>query len=239
MSCQVTMTGAVVVGGNCGCSGGLNSGTPNSKTQGLGFACASTIFPAVVSTDCPTTITTTGAVGSQWKELPATDDLSAVYLLVVRGQSPYRLRIGADVSRLAGASGTFPTSFGGGETFAFTVDGVAVSVTFQAGDQTAAQVASRVNQAAIAAGLDFLTMSVATSGQLALAGKATGVQGSLAITTPNATIGFAAASTSVGSGADVDSQGLFVNQFDQSTAPSRVQISGNVQVEVLAAGVAA
>jgi hypothetical protein len=237
MGCQVTMQGAITIpGGGCGCSG---SGTPSTKVQGLGFACSATTYPAVQSTDCPSQITTSGAVGDNWRELPATEGLSSIYLLMARGSSPFRLRIGADAAKLTGAGGTFPTSFAGGELFGFTADGTAVPVTFTSGAQTALQVAAEINQAAIGAGLDWLPASVLSSGQLQLSGKATGGQGSLVVTTTNATIGFPSASTVAGAGSDLDSQGLFLNQFDQSNAPSRVQVSGNTQIEVFAAGVAA
>jgi hypothetical protein len=236
MACQVTLQGAIAVGGgNCGCSGGSSS-----KVQGLGFACNAATYAAIVSTDCALAVATVGAIGQNWRDLPALEGLSVIQLLMVKGSSPFRLRLGADVAKLVGTGGTFPTSFAGSETFAFEADGVLVSVVFTSGAQTAAQVALQINQAALAAGLDYLPASVLTSGQLQLAGKATGVQGSIDITTANATIGFASATAlAVGAGADVDSQGLFLNQFESSSAPARVQISGNVSIEVFAAGMAA
>jgi hypothetical protein len=40
----------------------------------------------------------------------------------------------------------------------------------------------------------------------------------------------------VGEGSDVDVNGLFMTQFNSSGAPTRIQVSGSAQIEVLAAG---
>lgn len=234
MACQLTLQGNVVVGGHgCGCDGG------SQKIQGLSFACPQTLFQGIGGTDCAVQIITPGAPGDNFVELPGSGMVGTYQLLIVRTTAPVVLRVGAAPAELLGVSGSFPTSFAGGETFAVTVDGVAVAATFTSGDQSAAQVAARVNQAAIAAGLTFLPVSVQTNGQLRIRGLKTGVDGSLDITTANATIGFpSAAAEAIGGGVDQDVNGLLVQQFPSSAAPTRIQISGSAQVEVLAAGTA-
>ena len=55
----------------------------------------------------------------------------------------------ADVARVEGSGGTFPTGFAGGETLELAVDGAAsFTTTFTAGAQTAAQAAAEINAAA-------------------------------------------------------------------------------------------
>jgi hypothetical protein len=148
------------------------------------------------------------------------------------------LRIGAAPAQVLGSGGSFPTTFSGGETLAFTVDGTAVAVTFTAAAQSAANVASEINQAAIAAGLTFLPAAVQSSGQLSLTGSATGVQGSVEVTAGNATIGLPTADLVRGAGEDVRVNGTALLQFDASNPPSRIQVSGSAQIEVLSAGAA-
>lgn len=69
---------------------------------------------------------------------------------------------------VTGVSGTYPTTFGGGETLVLGYDGAAnFTTTFLSGDQAVADVVARINQYA---GITFATVS---SGQVRL----TGVQG--------------------------------------------------------------
>lgn len=236
MTCTVELSGRVVVGGpGCGCSG---SSSPNQKIQGLSFGCPGVVFGAVASTDCAVGIATAGAVGDAFVELPTSDSLGAFHLLVVKTTAPAMLRIGAAPAQVLGSGGSFPTGFGGGETLTFDVDGTTVAVTFTAGAQSAAQVAAEINQAAIGAGLSFLPASVQSSGQLRLAGSATGSQGSLEVTSGNATVGLPTSAAVAGSGEDVRISGTFMAQFDTANAPSRIQVSGSAQIEVLSAGTA-
>lgn len=236
MSCQLTLQGQVVVGGG-GCCGGDGG---SQKIQGLSFGCPYTLFQAIFSTDCAVPIVTSGAVGDAWVELPGTGVVGGYLLLIVKSTGAVRLRIGAAPAELLGAAGTFPTGFAGGETFAFIVDSVAVAVVFTSGAQSVLQVATQINQAALGAGLDFLPAFAQTNGQLGLRGEKTGKQGSLDITTARAAIGFpSAAAESEGEGEDQDVSGLLLQQFPNNDMPTRIQISGNAQVEVLAAGTAA
>lgn len=232
MTCSLSLQGSIAVNGNCGCSGESSSGTAIP----LSLACGLAQYSAMLRTQCPTTIQTSGVLGANWVELPATESLGVIQFLFVKSTSLVMLRIGAEGATKAGSGGTFPTSFSGGEVFAATIDGVAVATTFTSGAQTAVQVASQINQAAIAAGFAYLPASVGTDGQLRLTGAKTGDHGSVVVTTANATIGFAAVSTTYGKGKDLAVRGLALVQFDPSDAPARVQISGSAQIEVLAAG---
>ncbi len=239
-TCSLTLSGQILVGGpGCGCSGSDLS----QKLVGLGFACSGQIYQAIGGTDCAVPIATAGAVGDVFQELPNVSSIGGFQLLALKTSAKVMLRIGAAPAELLGSGGTFPTLFSGGQTFAFDVDSVSVPVVFQAGDQTAAQVVSRINQAAIAAGLTFLPAFVQTNGQVGLRGTRTGLTGFVDVTTANATVGFpssvAPAGYASGEGSDVLVNGLTLMQFDPSSPPERIQISGSAQIEVLAAGLAA
>lgn len=221
-------------GDACGCSDGA------SRTLvPLDFGCSAQSFQQAVQAE-DVRIQTSGAIGDQWVDLPVVQQLQAVELLYVRSSAQVRLRIGAAPATLTGSGGTFPTGFAGAETFNVTIDGVAVAVTFQAGDQTAAQVAARINAAAALAGLASPRVTVSTTtGQLAISGVLTGAQGSVAVTggTGRTQIGFAGTPSDVGDGADVDVQGVYLNQFPRSpNAPLRIQASGIATMDIIAAG---
>jgi hypothetical protein len=93
------------------------------------------------------------------------------------------------VGTLLGVGGTFPTAFVGGEAFGFTIDGTAVTGTFQAGDQTAQQCVNRLNAAAMLAGLDYVPF-VIEAGQIRVSGSDASASGAVSVTTANATLGF-------------------------------------------------
>lgn len=232
-SCSLKLTGQVVVGGACGC----DSSSPSQKIQALGFSCPDATYQAIAGTECPVQVQTSGIPGQNWVDCPATKDLAGIRLLVLKASNPLVVRIGAGVALLQGSAGTFPTGFSGGQTFSFKADGVLVAVTFQSGDQSAAQVASRINQAAVAAGLSYLPATVLTSGQLQLQGALTGSQGSVEVTVTNSTIGFPTATKVFGAGSDQTLRTAIL-EFDPFTItpPARIQLSGTARVEVLAAG---
>jgi hypothetical protein len=187
----------------------------------------------VFSSDCPQLIQTLGVLGMAWAEL-LPGQLAGFELLYLRTKTAMKLRIGAAPAAISASVVAWPVTFAGGEAFAFTVDGTAVAGTFTAGSRTAEQTATVLNQAALGAGLQRLPFSV-VAGQLKLTGAATGKQGSVAVTTALAAIGFGLGSA-VGAGADLDVAGLVVLQFEPAAAPARIQISGQGYIEVLAAG---
>lgn len=229
---QIQLQGQIVVGDpNCG--GCSSPGT--LKSQGMALRCGSTWFDAIVGTDVPMQVATAGLVGAAWAELPTTEALDAVELLLVRSNAPMALRVGADGARLLGESASFPTGFAGGETLDLEIDAAPVSVVFTSGAQTAQQVVNQINAAAALAGMANIARVV--GGQVEIYGQATGVQGSVtAEGTALSDLGLGA--EAVGSGEDTYFNGLFLVEYGrgQLTAPNRVQISGAGQIEVFAAG---
>lgn len=234
-SCSLQLSGAIVIGGaGCGCGDGSGQ-----KVQPLAFSCSNTYYGAIASTDCAQQVSTSGALGDNWVELPLSDAIGQFQLLFAKSNAPIRLRIGAAEAEVAGSGAVFPHVFAGGEILAFDVDGVSVSTTFTSGSKSAAVVALAINQAALAAGLLFLPASVGSDGQLRLRGAKTGIQGSVDITTPLAAVGYAsAAALALGEGEDINVNGLYLSQFSSSAAPERIQVSGSAQIEVLVAGTA-
>ena len=99
------------------------------------------------------------------------------------------------VATLLSAVGTYNTGFAVATPFAFTVDGVAVAVSFDATHQTRTQVINHINATAVALGIGYLPC-VAGPGatQITLVGQSALATGSVHITTALATIGFPDAS---------------------------------------------
>lgn len=236
MTQKIDLQGSVIVGGGvCSCDDGQGT-----KIVPLAFRCGAGGYASVVSTDAPVQVSTVGLVGATWVDLPVTDALDQIELLLVQSQGPIALRFGADAATVLGVGGTFPTGFVGAETLTLTLDGNPLSVAFLVGDQTAAQVAARINSAAALASLPWMPASVATNGQVQLRGVLTGAQGSVVVTggTGAATLGLSGKSA-VGLGEDVGVDGMFLAQFGRApsaAAPGRVQISGQSLVSVMAAG---
>lgn len=82
--------------------------------------------------------------------------------------------IAAVVATVLGAAGTYPTGFAGGETFTVRIDGGPVqTITFGAGDQSLAQVITRINDTV------GYTMASDNGGELELVGIVQGTSGSL------------------------------------------------------------
>jgi len=243
MASSVKLHGSLSVGGDAcvsGCGGGGSGGKQIVPLQLS--SCSAEFFEAVVQLPTPFAISTAGAVGDQFEDIAALASLSRVELLLVTSTAGIQLRIGAASPVVVGSGGTFPTGFAGGETLVLTVDVLSFTTTFDAADQTAAQVASRINAAAALAGVASAIATVdATSGELTLTGILTGSQGVLSVDggTAVATLGLTVGSTS-GAGADVAVNSLFLTKFGRGTlAPARVQVSGTANLTILAAGLAA
>jgi len=235
-ACSLTLTGQLIVGGsNCGaCSDGSSA---NQTIKGLGFACSSLYFQAVKSTECPEALQTLGAVGDVFVELPV--ELAAYHLLLVKSSAPIVVRVGAAPAELIGTGGVFPANLDT-QAFAFSIDGVPVAFNFVGNGLTAEAVALQINQQALADGVAIDALPAFVSGGLVvLRGKKTGTQGSISITTGIAATGFTTGESAVGAGADLNINGTALVQFDQTDAPTRIQISGTAQIEVLVAGLPA
>ena len=228
-----------VGGGTCvsSCGVAARSAYPVSLRCGTGQQ-----FQSAVATAETLSVLTPGAAGSSFIDLSLLGDLTSIELLYVKTDQPIVLRVGAEEPRLTGVGGVFPTLFAGGETIVFNFAGASVTTTFLAGDQTAAQVAARINAACALAGLPTPRASVATSGQLAIAGIGTGNAATLSVTggTGATTLGFGGLPTDSGAGSDVPVWGTFLCEFgvtgSSPAPPARIQVSGNANLTIVAAG---
>lgn len=232
MGGNIELTGSIIAGANCGGCGDGGS----TKVQALKLACAQAYAAAVVSTDVPLQITSPNA----FVDLPLLEQLGAVEFLFAQFNTGVVLRVGAEEAILEGSGGTFPTTFAGGETVSYSVDAYGpIAVTFQSGDQSAQQVAARMNAAAALASVPFLPVTVSITGQLRIAGVATGDDGLVGVTGSVATVlGFGTSNRdAVGAGEDLVVNGLFMCEFNKSSAPARIQMKGTASaVTLMAAG---
>lgn len=229
---NIELTGSIVVGKSCG---GCDNDA-SAKVQALSLSCAQVYGGAVVSSDVPFGVT----APTSFVDLPILEQLSSVEFLYMKTNSPLAVRVGAEPAELLGSGATFPTGFVGAETFTAQLDAFAAfTATFTSGDQSAAQVAARINAAAILAGYTFQPASVDTSGQLKLRGVATGAEGSIAVTggTAKSALGFGSDDEAVGSGEDLQIWGSLTVEFNKTLAPERIQVKGTAsQVTLVAAG---
>jgi hypothetical protein len=235
---EVAINGSIVVTDACSnaCSSGVGGDT---ITKSLGDPCGcSDHFQSVVSTGQALVIQTTGLPGAEFVDLDILSDLIRIEFLYLRSASELVIRIGAAPAIVLGVGGTFPTTFAGGETLLLNIDGTAFTVTFLAADQSAAQVAARINAEAALAGLATPRATVATSGQLQIDSVLTGAEGSVEVVggTGAATLGFVVGTT-LGSGSDLPLLGEALWDFPRNTnAPARIQVSGQSTLSVLAGG---
>jgi hypothetical protein len=238
----IAVKGTLVVGGGTCVSDGCGAGGDQS-VKSLSLRCAAgQQFQSAVETASTVAIATAGLVGAVFVDVDLLSVLTSIELLYVKASNPILIRIGAAEATLTGVGGTFPTLFVGGETLTMTIDGVAVSVAFLVGDQTAAQCVARINAACALAGLSTPRASVATSGQITITGSLTGYQGTVVITggTGAATLGLTGLSA-VGAGADSPLYGTLLQEFGvtgqtQPPRPRRVQFSGTANLNIVAAG---
>lgn len=239
-ACGLDISGQIAVQDGCGsaaqsCGG---NGSPQ-KLQPIALSCVGRTYQSVVSTDCPLAISSPGV----FVDVPLLEQIAGIEFLFVQTNSPLTLRLNGLAAELLGVGATFPTGFVGGETLISEVDGGApVTTTFVAGDDSAAQVAARINAAYALAGQP-LPASVGVNGQILLCGTQTGPAGSVNVTggTANDALGFefGTNSSAVGSAQDVTVNGLWMVEFGNTDAVARVQVMGVAsQVMILAAGTA-
>lgn len=181
---------------------------------------------------------------SSFVDVDALDALSEILFLFVRSSSDATLRLYALPASALAVSGSFPSGFAGGETLITTIDGVAVTATFDAADQSAAQCVARINAAFALAGLPTPLASVA-NGQIQIVGVETkvgaGGVGELSFTgTGAAQLGLDTGSSPTltqAQGQDTLISGLYMAEFPvTSGAPTKVQISGSATVDIVAGG---
>ncbi len=231
---QVKLTGQILVGGSV-CPDPC--GTTSNKVQGLALSCASAGFQCVVSSDVPCALSTSGALGDEFVELPITDALDEVQLLYVGSNALMRLRSYAAPADLMSTGVTLPLA--GGATLVTEVDGQpAVTTTFTAATTTE-QVANEINAACALLGQE--SIASVESASLVLRGVLTGPEGSVTVTggTGQAALGFGAGTNDAagGGGEDIDFNGIYLVQYGMNGgAPSRIQISGQGILEIFAAG---
>lgn len=243
MSKRITASGKLTIQSDTTVTGqGADS---RQLTLGPGGASTGERFVEETASNAPE-VATTGDPGDAFESLSAVDSLSEVQMLYVRTNAQIVLRLYALAATLQATAGSFPTGFGGGETSTITIDGTAVVVTFDVADQTAIQVAARINAAAALAGLVTPRASV-VNGQLKITGVSTAVAssgvGQITADTgaPSVTLGLAPATspTSVDAqGQDVTVDGLFISEFPRTGTRTltKVQVSGQATLDVVAAG---
>lgn len=237
---SISVKGVLEIGGGACVS---SCGGADRSTKSISLRCATgALFQSAVETAEAIRLATVGAPGTTFVDLPLLEQLTSIELLYVRGDQPVVLRIGAAEPVVTGASGTFPTLFVGGETLLLDVDGTPLSVTFDAADQSAAQVAARINAAFALAGYPTPRASVTSALQLAIEGVGTGASSTLSVTggTGAATIGLGALPSAQGAGADVPVWGTMLVEFGVTGSlpypPARIQFSGTSNLTVVAAG---
>lgn len=233
MGGNIELSGSISAGGSCG--GCDEAGSANVIP--LSISCRQAYSGAVVRSDKL-------AINAQldFVDLPLLEQLATVEFLYLRPNTALTVRLYAAVAELVGSGGVFPTGFVGGETLTVKLEAFApFTAAFLVGDQTAAQVAARINAAAMVAGIPWIPASVDTSGQVKLVSQKTGSTTLVQVTggTAQAALGFAAGTNdeASGSGSDLVINGTFLVEFDKTTAPERIQVKGiSTEVTLMAAG---
>ena len=227
------LSGTITVPGDA--CGGCAAAAGDTLVKAIGPDCDQG-YQTVVATAKPIQIATTGVLGATFVDLDLIDTLSSIEFLFLRSSAEIIVRIDAAAARVTGSGGTFALT--GAETLDLTIDGTAFTTTFLAGDDTAAEVAARINAAAALAGLATPRVIV-VGGQLQIDGVLTGSAGSVAVTggTAATLLGLSGTPSATGSGADVRVLGTYLTEFPRTTdAPARVQVSGSATISVVAAG---
>lgn len=172
-----------------------------------------------------------------WVDLPLTEQLDTIELLALRTSGPIKLRVNG-LPATTSTAAVYPVASLSGLSLTFGVDGYPVTAVFEAGDDTASDVARRVNSAAALAGVPFIPAEVGAVGQVVIHGQASGAQGFLSAFTGSsvAALGLSSWLGGTGKGSDVDVDGLQVLQFGRVANVVRVEVSGQATVSVLVAG---
>ena len=227
----LTLQGSIVVGGgacDAACPGGVST-----KVVPLSFPCGTQSFGAIQSTDQFVSFSSLDFVDVNILE--GFSDILFLLIQATGGTIDARLYAALAVVPTAG---TFPTGFSGGETLLLSIDGgVTVTSTFDVADQSNAQVANRINAAYAIAGLPGPAVVNATSGQVDISSIKTGADGSVNIVsgTALAALGLSAGVTA-GTGSETSIASLFLQDFPVSNAPSRIQLKGTAQINIMVAG---
>jgi hypothetical protein len=240
MSKTISQSGTMTIS-DSSCSSGAGQTQRDLSLGRAGDACSGekTVEASVCS---QVVIDTAGGLGSEFVDIDCLDALSEILYLFLRSSTNVTLRLYALPAVALGVGGTFPTGFSGGETLLITIDGVLVTVTFDAADQSAAQCVARINAAFALAGYSTPLASV-VNGQIQISGVATkvgsGGVGELSFGgTGQATLGFASPTNIPAQGEDTTISGLYIAEYpvSGSLAPTKAQISGSATVDIVAGG---
>jgi len=231
---SLVLNGFLQAGGDgCGCS---DSSGGSGCTERLGLRCSPGTYQSILSTDAPIRVSTPGAVGDAFVPLAMLGDFVGIEFLYVKSNAPIALCIDAGSASLTSDAITLPTGFVGGETMTVTIDQhTPVVVTFLAGDQTLAQVVARINAAFALAGLPTPRCEAVGTTKLKITAIECGPSSEVLIGAAPA-IPFTT-SLATGNGSIIEFAGTFMIEFNPyPDSPSRVEVSGQASISVLAAG---
>lgn len=229
MTTQLQMKGFLYPGGSCtdSCNGTKGAVTPFE----LAFRNCAESYAQVRSGDFPIR-TNPGEYGA----LPMSEQFTSIELLALRTSAQLIVRLNG-TGALAVTAALFPVADLAALTLEFGVDGVPIAVTFGAGDDSATDVARRINGAAALAGLTAMPARVAAN-QVEIQGLRTGPEGALTPFTGTAAepLGLDAFVGAFGTGSDLTIDGVQVWQFPRTQGVRRIEVSGQANLVMLAAG---
>jgi len=221
-------------GDGCGCASPAGQ---DSATRRLSLRCSPAYYQTIVETPSPIRVQTPGVPGASFVDLDVVANLIGIEFLQARTEGgPFVLCIDAGAAELTSDAITIPTGFVGGETMDVTIDqNPLVTVTFQAGDQTLAQVVARINAAFALAGLPTPRCEGLGLNQIVITAIECGPDSSVTVG-PAPAIPFTTLAAA-GNGTHLTVQGNLLVEFPPwPDAPTRIQVSGQGSISVLAAG---
>jgi hypothetical protein len=133
-------------------------------------------------------------------------DISDVRFVYIEADAEFNVAFAAPAAtaaQITGVGGTYPTTFAGGETLSFDIDGSTIAIVFDAADQTLDQVIARINFEAALQHAAFVSVPVAfdNGSQLQLKSPTTGLTSTVAVAaggTALATLGLTGDTTATG-----------------------------------------
>jgi len=237
MAKKVSVNGSLSITDASSCSS--SEGSTTKPLELGGAACNGEHYYQAGSCQCKIFQTSGSFV-----DVDCADSLTLIEFLYIKSSVPIILRLYALPATALGVGGSFPTGFSGGETLTTVIDGTSVVTTFDSADQTAAQVAARINAAMAFNGITSQVVTV-VGGQLFFTGIETIYDGT------NGTITFSGATTTTlgldnptlvnAKGIDVSITGLFMSQFPSSATATidtltKIKIAADATVEIIAHG---
>lgn len=230
MSIQLQVKGYLYPGGGS-CSDACNGSKGAVAPFELAFRNCAESYAQMRSGDYP--IRTNPG---EYTVLPVSEQFTSIELLALKTSGALQLRLDGGAA-VATTAVLFPVADLSGLTLEFGLDGYPIAVTFAAGDDTAEDVARRINAAAALAGAPFRPATVLAA-QVEIRGVKTGAAGVLSAFTGTAAepLGLDVFVGGVGTGEDITIDGLQLWQFPRAAGVKRIEVSGQASVSVLAAG---